>query len=95
MISLEDYPRLERLAKSSPDLRCALDKLSRFYQDQRRFSGRLVIQHCLETAKFASQYITESCYLMVAIYHVTTDYALPPNHRFELILLGGKSGGRA
>jgi GTP pyrophosphokinase len=78
MFNLGYYPRLERLAKSSPDLRCTLGRVFRFYQDQKRLSGRPVIQHCLETAELASQYTTESCYLMVAIYHdLREDLGLP------------------
>lgn len=69
MIALKDYPRLERVIRDSPDLGSAVDTVFDLYKEKRRISGKLVIQHCLETGEIISRYTSKPVYLVTGIYH--------------------------
>lgn len=92
MIDLKDYPGFERIIRGSPDLGMAFDKLSGLYKDTRRLSGRLVVQHCLETGEITSWYTSDPVYLASAILH---DIREDLNLCFEDVKrISGKDGVR-
>ena len=77
IISLNSSPKLKYLTKSSSDLRYACHIVAEFYQEEKRKSGRLVIDHCFETLQFASYYITDPAYHKAALLHdVIEDFGL-------------------
>lgn len=68
-INQRDYHRLESMIRGSASLGTVIDVVSGLYQGRRRVSGRLVIQHCLETCEITSWYTSDPVYLMAAILH--------------------------
>ena len=69
MILLPNYPRLERLSRSSPDLSRAMTMLPILYGPKMRLSGRRITDHCFETAEILAGYTTNPSYLKTALFH--------------------------
>ena len=69
MINLDNFPRLKGLIRTSSDISWAYDIVSDLYQEKKRVSGRLVIEHCLETAENTSHYTVKPIYLITAVLH--------------------------
>ena len=69
MINLQKYPRLERLTKSSIDLKSAYNTVCDLYQDKKRISGRPVVLHCLETAEITNHFVSNPIYVTTALFH--------------------------
>jgi len=69
LATLEKYPSLKMLSKNSSDIDFACCIASEQYQGMRRTSGKLVIDHCFETAENTSNYTDNPIYITTAIYH--------------------------
>jgi GTP diphosphokinase / guanosine-3',5'-bis(diphosphate) 3'-diphosphatase len=66
---MSGYLEIRKIADSCVNLEGAINTLSDLYRGKRRLSGRLVIEHCLETAEIASHYTTDLKYLKAALFH--------------------------
>ena len=68
-----DYPGLARLNRDLSGLGSVITSVSDLCRDKRRLSGRLAIQHFLETAEITSRYTSDTGHLMTAILHDTIE----------------------
>ena len=77
MADLDKFPMLRGLMRNSPDIRWAYNVVVDLYQGRRRVSGRLVIDHCFETAENATRYTISPVYLITAVFHdIIEDFGL-------------------
>lgn len=79
MINLDKFPLLRWLTNNFPDIRWACSIVIDLYQARRRVSGRLVIEHCFETAENTGLFTFNPAYLTAAVFHdVIEDFGLNP-----------------
>ena len=92
MINLGNYPQIKVLTESSSEITYAKDALFDLYQEERRVSGRLVIEHCIEAAEITSYFTLNPDYLVTAMYHdLREDKRLSFK---EVMAISGKNGHR-
>lgn len=92
MIDLSDYPRIEIMTRGSSRLGTLIVEVFGLCLYTKRHSGRLVMQHFLETAEITSWYADDLVYVMVAVLHdIMEDLGISFK---DVERIGGKDGVR-